>query len=359
MIALVAARRDPRARRAGHGVTRGPRHVGTARAVRPGSCRQRRVVESMNTWIGRSGRQARNHCSARSSRIVARPLPLAITLLPSITMPPSGGSTGGGPRRLRIALRTPEVGPAPSAAACRAAVHGACARRRLGRAQRIEDRLLGRIGGSHETLRQGVPVQRTFAATRRRERDRVVAAAVRERRAGARHAGERARREPPQRRAVERRVGRNPRHARAVVVARRGLLWQQGIERPTIDAQRPAEVRLHEHADRVPAHAPRRAMPPFQPKHTVPAPAPTQPTGTGPVVALAGAAATCCAVTARARMSDRWPSLVSPTTMFAERTFSLPGSASSQSSRPSATRCTLSVAQSAIGLWTHRAPATA
>ena len=71
-------------------------------------------------------------------------------------------------------------------------------------------------------------------------------------------------------------------------------------------------------------------MPPFQPNATVPVPAPTAPSSTGPAFALAIAAVTWSRVTWRPRMSLSVPSLVSPTSAFTERTFSLPGWASVQ-----------------------------
>ncbi len=69
-------------------------------------------------------------------------------------------------------------------------------------------------------------------------------------------------------------------------------------------------------------------MPPFQPKITVPVPAPTLPSSTGPPFAFLTAASTSSGVTFRPRMSFRYPSLVSPTTGLMDSTSSLPGSAS-------------------------------
>ena len=67
-------------------------------------------------------------------------------------------------------------------------------------------------------------------------------------------------------------------------------------------------------------------MPPFQPKATVPVPAPTEPSATGPPVADRMAATTCSRRTGRERMSLRaHPSFVSPTRAFTERTSPLPG----------------------------------
>ena len=66
-------------------------------------------------------------------------------------------------------------------------------------------------------------------------------------------------------------------------------------------------------------------MPPFQPKASVPVPAPIEPSARGPAVADRIAATTCSRRTGRERMSLRPPSFVSPTSAFTERTASFPG----------------------------------
>jgi hypothetical protein len=91
-------------------------------------------------------------------------------------------------------------------------------------------------------------------------------------------------------------------------------------------------------------------MPPFQPKATVPVPAPTAPSSTGPSFAAPMALSTSWRVMIRRRMSFRLPSLVSPTTAFTERTFSLPGWASVHSITPSAPCGTERVLVSTIGV---------
>ncbi len=90
-------------------------------------------------------------------------------------------------------------------------------------------------------------------------------------------------------------------------------------------------------------------MPPFQPKATVPVPAPTDPSATGPVRAAAMAARPSAVVTRRARMSLRPPSLVSPTTALTERTFSLPSWRKVQSIPAAAASGTESVLVRRIG----------
>src|SRR5689334_15847403 len=69
-------------------------------------------------------------------------------------------------------------------------------------------------------------------------------------------------------------------------------------------------------------------IPPFQPKATVPAPAPTLPSVTGPDDAAAIADRTSAAVIGRERMALRVPSFVSATTGLIEWTFSIPGCSS-------------------------------
>ena len=72
-------------------------------------------------------------------------------------------------------------------------------------------------------------------------------------------------------------------------------------------------------------------MPPFQPNATVPVPAPTAPSATGPVDADVSAARTCSGEIGRDRMSFRVPSFVSATTGLIERTLAMPGCSSSHS----------------------------
>ena len=86
-----------------------------------------------------------------------------------------------------------------------------------------------------------------------------------------------------------------------------------------------AEVRLHQHAERVAAeprgqHARRGADAALPAEARVPVPAPTEPSATGPPRRRAIAASTCSRVTCWPRMSFRPPSLVSPTSAFTERT---------------------------------------
>src|SRR3989449_754602 len=90
-------------------------------------------------------------------------------------------------------------------------------------------------------------------------------------------------------------------------------------------------------------------IPPFHPNATVPRPAPTAPSATGPLAASRMALRTSASVIGRARMLFRKPSFVSPTTGFADRTSSLPGSASNQVSTASAARGTHSVQVNTIG----------
>ncbi len=90
-------------------------------------------------------------------------------------------------------------------------------------------------------------------------------------------------------------------------------------------------------------------MPPFHPNATVPVPAPTAPSSTVPSRADVMAAATCSRVTWRPRMSFRPPSLVSPTSAFTDRTFSLPGWASVQRTMASTATPTASVLVRTIG----------
>ena len=70
---------------------------------------------------------------------------------------------------------------------------------------------------------------------------------------------------------------------------RAALPRQRAADRHAVDAQvrRRAEVREHEHADRAPASGTTRLevpIPPFQPKQTIPVPAPTAPSATGAAV---------------------------------------------------------------------------
>ena len=90
-------------------------------------------------------------------------------------------------------------------------------------------------------------------------------------------------------------------------------------------------------------------MPPFQPKATVPVPAPTAPSSTAPDRALVIAESTCSRATCRPRMSFNPPSLVSPTSALTERTFSLPVCASVQRTVASSAVPTDSVLVSTIG----------
>ena len=91
-------------------------------------------------------------------------------------------------------------------------------------------------------------------------------------------------------------------------------------------------------------------MPPFHPKATVPVPAPTLPSWTGPVEALSSAVRTASAVMGRLRMSLSIPSLVSATRGLSERTDSIPGRPSIQSTRASAARQTQRVQVRRIGV---------
>ena len=66
-------------------------------------------------------------------------------------------------------------------------------------------------------------------------------------------------------------------------------------------------------------------MPPFQPKQTVPVPAPTLPSATGPSRRAAdGREHVVARHVAAADVVQAQPSLVSPTTALTERTSSLP-----------------------------------
>ncbi|MET4685018.1 hypothetical protein ABIE19_002967 [Brevundimonas faecalis] len=90
--------------------------------------------------------------------------------------------------------------------------------------------------------------------------------------------------------------------------------------------------------------------PPLKPKAMVPVPAPTAPCSTGPGVAVSIARTTSAAVTTRARISLRPPSLVSPTTALTERMSSCPGWFSVQSRTPSIPRATDRVFVRTIGV---------
>ncbi len=90
--------------------------------------------------------------------------------------------------------------------------------------------------------------------------------------------------------------------------------------------------------------------PALNPSATVPVPAPTHPSATGPPEAVSRAARTCSSWTGRARMSDRKPSLHSPTTGLRLRTSSHPGRSSTQPTRASATRNADSVEVSSTGV---------
>jgi hypothetical protein len=91
-------------------------------------------------------------------------------------------------------------------------------------------------------------------------------------------------------------------------------------------------------------------MPPFHPKAIVPAPAPTLPSVTAPPAADVRARRTTSGVIGRERMVLSVPSFVSPTTGLIERTFSMPGMASSSATSASAARHTHSVQVSRIGV---------
>ena len=66
-------------------------------------------------------------------------------------------------------------------------------------------------------------------------------------------------------------------------------------------------------------------MPPLKPKATVPAPAPTEPSSTGPLFAFLMAANTSSRVMCLPRISFRYPSFVSPTSGLIDSTSSFPG----------------------------------
>ncbi len=91
-------------------------------------------------------------------------------------------------------------------------------------------------------------------------------------------------------------------------------------------------------------------IPPFQPKATVPAPAPTAPSCTGPSDADSSAETTCSGSIGRERMSLSPPSFVSPTSALSERTPSMPSRASIHSTMASAALQTHSVHVSRIGV---------
>lgn len=88
-------------------------------------------------------------------------------------------------------------------------------------------------------------------------------------------------------------------------------------------------------------------MPALWPMVTMPVPAPTTPSTTGPSVAAASAWRACAAVTHRRRMSSRCESSHSPTTGI---TTSSTPAANSSSTTPSATRPTDEVPVSRMGV---------
>src|SRR5687768_8124051 len=158
------------------------------------------------------------------------------------------------------------------------------AARRLRGDQRVDDRLLGRLDGREEQGRDELVVKqldRTGArggsvldaeAGGRRERDRVIAAAVRCDAAGLGQSHEGALAKPPEVARVERGVGGDDDDARAVgvvyIVAERELP-QCLADGNAVDLERAAEVALHERADRVSAQLGRqdaggRADPAFE-----------------------------------------------------------------------------------------------
>ena len=99
-------------------------------------------------------------------------------------------------------------------------------------------------------------------------------------------------------------------------------------------------------------------MPPFQPKATVPAPAPTVPSSTSPSDARSSAVRTWPAVIGRDRIALSPPSLVSPTTGLIEKTFPMPGWSRSQPTMASAAFQTHSVQVRRIGVSSSPSSAT-
>jgi hypothetical protein len=92
-------------------------------------------------------------------------------------------------------------------------------------------------------------------------------------------------------------------------------------------------------------------IPPFHPNATVPVPAPTLPSATGPSRAESSAWRTCSARTGRLRIATlSVPSFVSATTGLIERTRSIPGRASCQATSASAADHTQSVHVSSTGV---------
>ena len=91
-------------------------------------------------------------------------------------------------------------------------------------------------------------------------------------------------------------------------------------------------------------------IPPLMPNATVPVPAPTAPSSTGPLLALAIACFTSSLVTYLALMLFRPLSFVSPTTAFTLCTFSLPGWANVYSTRPAIPSATFKVLVRMIGV---------
>ena len=182
------------------------------------------------------------------------------------------------------------------------------ARHRLGRDQRVHDRLLGRLDRRVEERRRST---RSRASSRRlgalgRDRPRLPVAkamkmsplAVLAGAADPRDAEPGALREPVALVGQERRVGGDDDDDRAARRAARPSpatgIRSAGIASPdrhAVDREPLARavVRLHEHADRVAAVLGRRArrdavpMPPLNPWQIIPVPPPTLPSATGPV----------------------------------------------------------------------------
>src|ERR1022692_4755020 len=155
----------------------------------------------------------------------------------------------------------------------------------------------------------------------------------REGRSGTRRARECTLREAAQVAVAERRICGDDNHQRAVGSRWLGILLEEAL--PEFDAGNTREL--------VP-------IPPFQPNASVPVPAPTAPSATGPEFAASIACKTSSRLMTRFRISFNVPSLVSPTAGLMERACSLPGCASVQAMIPSAAWGTLRVLVRTIGV---------